>query len=341
MIFVTGAGGLLGSHIAYELLRQGFAVKCLTRSPASENQVLRVFQWLDKSRGNDYFGQIQWVTGDLLDPESIESALEGCDTVIHAAGVVSYHRRDRAMMYRVNVEATGYLLEISARVGIRRFAHVSSIAALGSTRQGRPVNELDHWNASDYHTHYGISKHLAELEVFRAVEEGLSAFIINPGVVIGAGEPGRSSNALVSILDRGLPFCSAGNTGVTGARDVATQLAHLLNSASPGERYICVSENLSYCELCRKICNALGKKAPQRMAPPWLLRLAVAAHWVREKITGKKAVITGESVSNTSLDIQYDSSKLIRTTGIPLAPLDLSIGEAASFHRAVAAGQFD
>ncbi|MBL7943486.1 MAG: hypothetical protein JNM00_11995, partial [Flavobacteriales bacterium] len=188
---------------------------------------------------------------------------------------------------------------------------------------------------------YGISKHLAELEVFRAAEEGLNAFMINPGVVMGAGEPGRSSNALVSVLDRGLPFCSAGNTGVTGARDVAAQLVHLLKSASPGERYICVNENLSYCELCKRICGALGKKAPQRIAPQWLLRLAVAAHWLREKITGKKAVITSESVSNTSLDVQYDSEKLIRTTGIPLSPLNLSINEAVSFHRGVAAGQLN
>ncbi|MBL7943538.1 MAG: NAD-dependent epimerase/dehydratase family protein, partial [Flavobacteriales bacterium] len=168
MIFVTGAGGLLGSHIAYELLRQGFEVRCLTRGNSAGHQLREVFRFLDNARGDDYFNQIQWVTGDLLEPESIESALSGCEAVVHAAGVVSYHRRDRAMMYKVNVEGTALLLELSARAGIGRFAHVSSIAALGSARQGRPVTESDHWNAADYHTHYGISKHLAELEVFRA-----------------------------------------------------------------------------------------------------------------------------------------------------------------------------
>ncbi len=338
MILITGAGGLVGSHLAFEAARQGMPVRCLVRGDEPRAWVRRIFLHLDPAAGSALYAQLAWSEGDVLDPEALATAMAGCHTVMHAAGVVSYHRKDRAWMYRVNVAGTTCALEVASQLGVTRFAHVSSIAALGRPASGDVVRESDPWRSALPHTHYALSKHLAEMEVFRAIEEGLNAFVVNPGVVLGAGEPGRSSNALVTLLDRGLPFYSEGQSGFTGASDLARFSIALLSGAQTGERYTCVGANLSYATLCRLICHALERRAPQRHAPGWLLHLAIAGHWLREVFTGKKADITAESVFNTGLQVSYDNTKIQRATGLAFAPIEEAIEEAALFHRRVARG---
>ncbi|MDZ4824082.1 MAG: SDR family oxidoreductase [Flavobacteriales bacterium] len=333
MILVTGATGLLGTHITLELLQRGETVRCMKRAGSDVSLVERLFHFLDPEQGTKFFSKISWVDGDALDLISLIEVMTGCDSVVHTAAVVSYHKRDRAMMYKINVEGTANVLNTALELRVRKVCHISSIAALGRKENKQYVTEKEPWEDADVHTHYGITKHLSEMEVMRAVQEGLNVVILNPGFVVGAGRANRSSGQLITVLDRGLPFYSSGGTGVVAARDVAWCVAELLKHELPGERFTCIAENLSFKQIFEMMCSSLGRNAPKKIAPDWILNLAIAGSWMLEKLTGRRASITKESVKNTELTFSYSNEKIKTEIGVQFTPVQSAIDEAVKFFR--------
>ena len=174
MIGVTGATGLLGSSIIRTLLDADEKVLAIKRKN-SDTTLLR-----------DVYHQITWRDADMLDPTSIDDALQGVTSIIHAAGLVSFNARDKKKLYETNVTGTRNLVNACLIHNIRRLIHVSSVAALSRPKEILCLDENQKWNESPLNTVYAESKYLADLEVMRGHEEGLSVAIVNPSVILGS-----------------------------------------------------------------------------------------------------------------------------------------------------------
>lgn len=309
MNLITGATGLVGMHLMHDLLAMGAPVRALVRPNSDRALVHRLFDYL--TPGNSYFEKIEWCEGDVLDIPSLLDAMKDCTRVFHCAAIVSYHSLDRKEMYRVNVEGTTNVVNAALECHIERLCHVSSIAAIGRIKDGDTLDEQSDWHDSKLNTHYGITKHLSEMEVWRGMQEGLDVVVVNPGFIIGAGDFRRSSAEVFTKIHQGMPIYPPGGTGFVSVRDVSRLLIRLSsNTLAIGERYVLVGENGSMKDLFIHIALALGKKPPQREATPWMLQLARVAEWIKEKLTGRKALVTKETVRNANHRWFYSSKKI-------------------------------
>jgi dihydroflavonol-4-reductase len=325
MNLVTGATGILGSHLMVMLLRKGRKVRALRRPSSS------VALW---NRLVVYFGVtpeqlnlLEWVEGDVLDIPSLEDAMHGCKHVYHCAAIVSYHPADRAMMYEVNVEGTANVVNVALQLGGIRMCHVSSIAAVGKAKNLDHVDEESEWIDSPLNTHYAITKHLSEMEVWRGFHEGLSGVIVNPGIIIGMGEDHRSSGSLIAHIRRGMNYYPMGGTGVVLVNDCAAMMISLMESSIECDRFILVGENISMKELFQKLAKTAGARIPQLEAKHWMLEIVRVCDWFKEKLGGSRAVITSESIRNSSQHYYYNNSKVQKATKMNFTPLEAALPE--------------
>ncbi|MBY0424921.1 MAG: SDR family NAD(P)-dependent oxidoreductase, partial [Cytophagales bacterium] len=176
IVFITGATGLVGSFLAKKFLDNGYQVRALKRK---ESNISLVEAFYDK---------IEWIIGDLLDAESLETGIKGADIVIHAAAIVSFNPRDKEKMFQNNINGTANMVNLAIKLKTPRFCHVSSIASLGRNEEIATIDENTKWKDSELNSNYAISKYLGELEVWRGIEEGLNAVIVNPSTVLGPGD---------------------------------------------------------------------------------------------------------------------------------------------------------
>lgn len=326
---VTGATGLLGSHIVLELLRRGEEVRALYRSEKGKIETERLFGFYNQS---NLFNKIEWFQYDVMDVSGLEEAMTDVQHVYHCAAIVSYHAKDRKEMYRINVEGTANVVNVALESGIEKLLHVSSIAALNRF-YANPVTEEGEWVDSTDNTHYGITKHLSEMEVWRGGQEGLCHVILNPGFIIGPGDFTRSSTSVFMKLNEGMAYYPPGGTGFIGVHDVVAAAVGLMKSPLHGERYIAVAENGSMKQLFQGISKALGKPEPQKLAAGWMLQVARIFEWIKEKITGKKALVTRETVKNASLRFYYSSEKIKSALGIEFQPIEQAIEQGAEYFK--------
>jgi len=331
MNLVTGSTGLLGTHLMIRLLELNEPVRAMVRANSNRKVVKDVFAFYNVSH---LFDRIEWVEADVLDVPALLVAMSGVEKVYHTAAVVSYHRSDRKEMYTINVEGTANVVNAAMECGVKKIGHVSSIAALNRFKTN-PVTEVGEWVDSDDNTHYGITKHLSEMEVWRGSQEGLDVIIINPGFVVGPGDFSRSSASVFSKLDEGFSYYPPGGTGFVGAADVASSMVELMNSSISNEGYIVVSENGSMKDLFQNISKGIGKPIPTKEAKPWMLQAARIAEWLKEKFTGKKALVTKETVKNASLRFYYSSEKLTSAINFKFTPIEKCIEDASRFYKSV------
>jgi nucleoside-diphosphate-sugar epimerase len=329
MNLVTGATGLLGTHLMMELLSRGERVRALVRASSDRQSVADVFRFCNCNQ----YDAIEWVEGDVLDTDSLEEAMKGCTHVFHCAAIVSYHPAERADMYRVNTEGTANVMNVALLLGNIKVGFVSSIAAIGKAKNDDHVDEESEWVENDMNTHYAITKQLSEMEFWRGIHEGLEGVAFNCGFIIGPGNFERSSPSLFRKLNEGMDFYPPGGTGFIAAADAAKYIVELTLSNISAERYILVTENLSMKELFQEVAAAIGKRIPQREAKPWILEVARIAEWLKEKATGKQALVTKETVKNASLRFYYDSSKLQRAFVFQPTPIKEAIRQTAQYFK--------
>ena len=195
MDLVTGITGLVGSHVALELLASERTVHGLVRPRSDRGIVRKVFNH-HRRDGNALFDRIVWVECDLLDAIGLREAMNGAEHVFHCAGLVSFDPRDAKRMFATNIGGTANVVNAALECGVRKLVHVSSTAATGRAGTGEPVTEDMPWVRDKLTSPYAVSKYEGEMEVQRAVAEGLDAVIVNPSVVLGAGARGRPMSGL-------------------------------------------------------------------------------------------------------------------------------------------------
>jgi dihydroflavonol-4-reductase len=334
MIFVTGGTGLVGAHLLFELTSAGKSVKALKRKTSNLQQVLKTFSYYSEN-SKELFDKIEWVDGDILDYFTIEKLLKGVTEVYHCAAIVSFQAKDRYKMIANNVEGTANLVNAANENGVRKICHVSSIAALGRLENGELITEETNWIPVKGISGYSESKFFSEAEIWRGIEEGLDAVIVNPSIIFGPANWETGSAKMFKTIWDGMKFYTKGVTGFVDVKDVARGMIQLMDDSNfktcKNQRFILNSENLSYQNVFKQIANEFDKPGPTIFASNFLLsivwRVATFASW----ISRKPSMITRDSVANSNEVNNFDGSKITRTLDFKYIPISKSIKQTASF----------
>lgn len=305
---VLGATGLLGSHLLWELTQKG-SVLAGYRNEKRIEDVRKLFLFYDKTIGEQRFQQIEWRRIDILDFSTLEEAIREASQVYHAAALVSFHRIDFYRCIKQNREGTANVVNACLAHPEVRLCYVSSTAAVGKTQEGF-INEGHLWKSSDKNSGYSVSKFGAEKEVWRGMEEGLNAVIINPCTIIGPGRWEEGSMEMFNVAQKGLRFYSSGSNATVDARDVASAAIFLMNSGIQRERFLCIGENRSFRSLFTDIAESMNKTPPKIYIPR---RLALVTAYLIETIAlirGRRQGMTIESTRAAYNSFAYDDTKL-------------------------------
>ena len=228
MILVTGGTGLLGSHLLVELTKSTNTIRAIYRSENRLNAVEKLFQYYLGDSYLDSWKKIEWVSADILDVESLKFAFQGVDIVYHSAGFVSFATSDFRRCIKINREGTANIVNLCLRFQVKKLGYVSSTAAIGG-KEGGLITENDKWENTPLTSGYSVSKYLAEKEVWRGIEEGLNAVMINPCVILGPGNWDETSLTIFKNVSKGMKYYPTGANATVDARDVASCLVSLVD----------------------------------------------------------------------------------------------------------------
>lgn len=321
MVAVTGANGLLGSFIVRKLIDTGTPFIALKREDS------------DTSLLGDVASEITWRKADVLDTVQLTQALHGVTKVIHTAAIVSYNPRKARQVMQINAEGTRNVVNECLSQGIQRLVHISSVAALGRQKNQKVIDETNQWVDNPMNTVYATSKYLAELEVFRGQEEGLSTVVVNPSVILAPADWNRSSAKLFRYVWDEKSFYTDGSLNWVDVRDVADITYRLLDSTISGERFILNAGKVTFHQFFTKVAAAFGRRAPGINLGAGLLRLAARAEVVRTLFSGSEPLITLETARLAGTDFFFDNQKVRKSLGVDFQPIDASIGWCCAFYR--------
>ena len=328
MILVTGGTGLVGAHLLWHLLQNGEKVRAIHRPGSSPEQAREVFGCYEGP--DELFGRIEWLPADMLDLYSLSEAMNGISHVYHCAAMVSFNPAERKSLINGNIEGTGNIVNLCLEHGVEKLCHVSSVSALGSGPGDRPVAEDDLWKPSKRRSSYSISKFHSEMEVWRGIEEGLNAVIVNPSVIIGPGNWKRGTARFFTSIKKGLKYYSGGMTGFVDVRDVCRCMIALMDSGISGERFIISSEELQYRDLLDMIADALGRPRPSKEISGPLAEAAWRLEWLRSKLTFSNPRLTRETARSSRRVSRFSNRKVADALGYRFIPVKDTIEWTAS-----------
>ncbi len=319
LALVTGSTGFIGSHLCRALKERGYRVRAFHRP----NSPLASLDGLE----------VEYATGDILQPETLIPAMQGVNVVFHtAARLGSSHRSGKS--HQATTTGTRNVLKAAQLAGVERVVHTSSVAALGvpGYMPGRspahlqqPVDEAHTWNFPAKDWPYGYAKYLAELEVQNAIARGLDAVIVNPSAVIGAGDLNQISGNVILQAARGwIIVAPPGGLNVVHIDDVVRGHLAALERGKIGQRYILSGENLTHLHFLQIIAGVAGVHPPHRVLPGGLLRsLAIPVIALESMLA---LPISARSFRRAGYYFYYDNGK---------AQHDLGLGRPATVQQAV------
>ena len=320
MILITGATGLVGSHLAIQLLENEQNVRAIYRKKTSIEKTKLLFDLYNKTH---LFEKIQWVEADLNDIPSLEIAFSSVQYVYHCAALISFDPKDEEKLRKINIEGTANIVNLCLAHAVKKLCHVSSIAALGDLLDHETVvDENIEWNPEKTHSDYAISKYGAEIEVFRAHQEGLSVVIINPGVILGAGFFDSGSGEIFMKVKNGLKFYSNGSSGFVSVNDVVLAMMQLMNSEISGEKFIVVAENRSYQSILDTIAIELKVAKPKYKVSKLALNILWRLDWILSNIFFQKRKLSKDLAISLTANEIYSNQKIKEKLGFEFEGVD-------------------
>ena len=329
-ILVTGGTGLVGAHLLVHLLTKGYKVRALYRPTSDLEKVKNVFSYYSKD-SETLFNTIEWVLGDINDVPSLEKAFIGIKYVYHCAAVVSFRRKDEALMRKVNIEGTANMVNLALHYSIRKFCYVSSIATLDKNENSTHViDETNEWNPENNNYDYAISKYGGEMEVWRASQEGLPVIIVHPGVILGSGFWQYNTGNFFTNAAKNFAYYTTGVTGFVGVKEVVSSMVLLMESSIQNDHFILVAENRSFYYVMTQISLAIHTKPPHIKVTPLLAEIAWRLACLRAFTTGKPPLITKHSAKASQQEYHYSSQKIQKALGSTFPDIQESIQEYAT-----------
>jgi dihydroflavonol-4-reductase len=322
-VFLTGATGFVGHHVARALIEQGADLRLLVRKTSNLKN-------LEGIRGETY-------GGNLLEPESLRAGLEGCDAVMHVAADYRLWIRDPQAMYRANVDGTRELLRMAREAGVPRVVYTSSVATMHFRTDGLVINEDTPVSLKDMVGHYKRSKFLAEQEALRAAANGQSVMILNPTTPIGPNDakPTPTGRIFVDFLNGKFPAYVDTGLNLVDVSEVARTHVAALTAGKPGKRYILGGENLTLKQILDKMSAITGIPSPTVKIP-----FAVAAtyaffeEWITGRIRGKEPRATLEEVRMGRKKMFASSARAQQELDFRIVPVYPAMRAAIEWFRA-------
>jgi len=319
---VTGSTGFLGSAILRELLDDGREVKLLVRKDADTANI----DGLD----------VEIAYGDLRDPESLQSALNGCNILYHAAAYYSLWDRDQQLIYDINLEGTRKILEASQKKNLEKIIYTSTVGCIGLNEDTTPANENTFFNKSTLANHYKKSKFQAEQIALQFARNGLPIVIVNPSTPVGPRDikPTPTGKIILDFLNRKMPAYLDTGLNLIDVKDCAR--GHILaeQKGVPGERYILGNQNMSLFDILTSLEKITGLKAPRIKMPFWV---ALSAGWVCEMVsnhlTGKPPAVPLAGVKMAKYFMYFDSSKAVQKLGLEQNPVEKALRESVNWFK--------
>jgi dihydroflavonol-4-reductase len=320
MIAVTGANGLLGSFIVRKLIEEKQDFVGLKRA-GSDTTLLE-----------DIRTKITWRDADVNDPVALDEALRDVTHVIHAAAQVSFNPRNARRIFEVNVEGTRNVVNLCLANKVSRLIHISSVSALGRVKGQTSIDETNKWVANPLHTKYAESKYLAEAEVFRGNEEGLSVALVNPSVILAPSDWTKSSSKLFKYVWDEKPFYIDGNLNYVDVRDVTRAVWQLLNSSINGERFILNAGSITFASFFEAVAKHFQKKAPRVRVNGIFLPMLAHLENLRANISNSEPLITRETTRLAGNHFRYESDKIINALGFKFQSLDETLNWCCEYY---------
>ena len=324
-VFVTGATGFLGSHVARVLAEQGAELRLLVR-PASD---LRNVADLNADR----------VQGDLRDPGSIERALSGCEVVFHVAADYRLWVRDPDEMYRSNVEGTRAVLEAARKQKVRRVVYTSSVATMGfgaGSKVNDVADEASPVSLADMIGHYKRSKFMAEQVAVEAAKSGVDVVIVNPSTPIGERDikPTPTGRIVVDFLKRKFPAYVETGLNLVDATECARGHVQALEKGRSGERYILGGENLTLKQILDRLAAMTGLPSPTVKVPHAVaLGGAVFYEMGMGRLLGREPRATIDEVRMSRKMMFVSSAKAQRELGWRVLSVDGALRRSVEWFR--------
>jgi dihydroflavonol-4-reductase len=322
-VFLTGATGFVGSHVARAFAAQGTRLRLLIRSTSR----------LDNLEGLS----AETVTGDLRSPDTFRSALADCDVLVHVAADYRLWVRDPQTMYAANVDGTRNLLALARDLGVTKVVYTSSVATMGFREDGTIVDENTPVSLDDMIGHYKRSKYLAEQEAIAAAHDGQHVIVLNPTTPIGANDikPTPTGQIVVDFLNRKFPAYVDTGLNLVDVDEVARTHVAAVERGRPGERYILGGENLSLKQILDKMSAITGLPSPAMKVPH---SVAMAFAFFDETITGRlrgrEPRATVEAVRMGKKKMFASSAKAERDLGFRIVPVYAALRSAIDWFRA-------
>jgi len=332
MVFVTGGTGLVGAHLLFQLSKKGYKIKALVRNPENINRIKHIFSYYTDNI-NQLVEKIEWIKGDILDPASYFDALKDVNTVYHCAAMVSFDKKDKSELLKTNIEGTANIVNASLEQNIKKMCFVSSIATMGASSNGEAVTEENYWVPSKNRSLYAISKYKSEMEVWRGIQEGLNAVIVNPSVILGPGFWNSGSGLIFTKAAKGMLFYTTGTTGFVDVRDVVYAMIKLSESNISNQRFILNAENIVYKDLFDRISEAVSVRKPTIEATRPMLTIARRVDGLLSNLGIKKRELTKDVVKSSVSKSQYSNQKIKELLKMDFIPLQKTIDEMAQFYK--------
>lgn len=306
-ILITGITGLFGSYLAKEFFGEG-EIHGLKRPESKTDQLGQLAE------------KIIWHDGDINDYQSLEEAFEGMDLIIHSAGLVSFDNKDKEKLLKVNHEGTTNVVNVMLSQGIKKIIHVSSVAAIGRNPEQKVIDENHKWIDSPWNTPYSISKYFAELEVWRGVQEGLEAIVLNPSILLAKIKERSSSTGLYDYINKQNSFYPLGDINYIDVRDAAKISLQLFQKGHWGERFILNNESLAYQRFFMEMAEVMNKKAPNIPIKDAMIPVASLLSKI-SGLFGKKSIINRQTGQLAQQQITFDNTKIKSTLDFQFSEL--------------------
>ncbi|SHJ14792.1 Nucleoside-diphosphate-sugar epimerase [Mesonia phycicola] len=331
MILVTGATGLVGSHLLAELLLREEKVRALYRTHEKIKAAEYIIQQKIGENSIKLLENIEWFLADITNIPQLTDAFVDIEYVYHCAGLISYNPKHYKLLRKINIEGTANVVNLALSKRVKKLCHVSSIAALGSELNHQPITEKSPRNNDAEHDNYSITKYGAEMEVWRASQEGLNVVVVNPGVIIGAGNWSSGSGQLFSKVHNGLSYYPPLTTGFVAVEDVAKSMVLLMQSNIENEGFVLVAENLSFKIVLAEIAKALKKPEPRKKLQPWMVFIGWLFQYIGRKLFNTEQIITKKSIKGAFGKSYYSNKKIVKLLDFEFTPIQQSIKETSRY----------
>ncbi|WP_124978814.1 NAD-dependent epimerase/dehydratase family protein [Nonlabens xiamenensis] len=329
MILVTGGTGLVGGHLLYRFRESAEQITAIYRDKEQLEKTRYIFESYGQGQAA-FVDQFNWIQAELLDIPSLDRAMQGIQQVYHCAASLKENHFE--VMKAINMRGTENLINLALSKGVKKFCHVSSIAALGDPIGQSEVTEEDYFNLDGEHTDYAITKFGAEMEAWRATQENMQVIIVNPGVILGEGNWQQGSGQLFGRTANGNLFYTSGGSGFIDVRDVVRCMQWLMENNVKNERFILVSRNLKYKDLLSEIAKQLKVKPPRILLPKWLVQLASAFLKIPD-LLGFPRRLSSATVTSLYSTTSYSNEKIQQLIPFTLIPLEESIQRISTYYR--------